>query len=132
MAKVQEADPNAINQFVEGTHITGNIECEKSIRIVGSLKGNLNTKGRAVVGKSGKVTGIIHCHNGEIEGTVDGKIIVSDLLSLKSTAVVNGEIVTSKLAIEPGAVLNATCDMSGKQTHQPQQNAPESREKAVK
>ncbi len=114
MAKVQEADPNAINHIVEGTIITGDIQAEKSIRVVGTLNGNLTTKGRAVIGRPGKVTGTIICNNGEVEGEVNGKIVVSDLLSLKATAVVTGEVITSKLAIEPGAILNATCDMSGK------------------
>lgn len=126
MAKIQEVDPNSINQIVEGTIIKGDIQSEKSIRLVGTLEGNLTTKGRAVIGKSGKVKGNIVCNNGEIEGRVDGKIMVNDLLSLKSTAVVNGEIITSKLAIEPGAILNATCDMSGNNQH------VEKREKGTK
>jgi cytoskeletal protein CcmA (bactofilin family) len=114
MAKVQETNINAVNHIVEGTTIIGDIQAEQSIRIDGTQRGNLTTKGRAIIGKTGKVSGNIVCNNADIEGSVDGKMVVSDLLSLKSTAIINGEVNTSKLAIEPGAILNATCDMSGK------------------
>ena len=40
-------------------------------------------------------------------------ITVSDLLSLKSTAKVQGDIVTKKLAIEPGATFTGSCSMGG-------------------
>jgi cytoskeletal protein CcmA (bactofilin family) len=36
---------------------------------------------------------------------------VSNLLTLKSTAVIEGEVTVSKLSIEPGATFNATCAM---------------------
>ena len=36
---------------------------------------------------------------------------VSELLVLKATAVINGDIVTGKLVIEAGAVFNGTCRM---------------------
>jgi cytoskeletal protein CcmA (bactofilin family) len=114
MAKVQESNPNAVNQIVQGTSVVGDVIAEQSIRIDGTLEGNLTTKGRAIVGKSGKVKGNIDCVNGDIEGTVTGTMKVDQLLSLKSTAVIEGEIATSQLSIEPGAIFNATCDMSGK------------------
>ena len=49
--------------------------------------------------------------DGEVEGTFEtsGKLV----LSLKSTAVVEGEVHVDKLSIEPGAVFNVTCTMKG-------------------
>ncbi len=113
MAKTPEIDPNIINQIVEGTIITGNIVSEKSIRIVGTLEGNLTTKGRAVIGKTGVVSGNIICQEGDIEGKVSGKIITYGLLSLRASAEVNSETYTKQLMVEPGAIINGTLDMSG-------------------
>jgi cytoskeletal protein CcmA (bactofilin family) len=42
---------------------------------------------------------------------VKGKIEVSELLVLKATAVINGDILTGKMVVEPGAVFNGTCKM---------------------
>ena len=72
---------------------------------------HLITKGKLAIGKSGIVRGNIRCKNSDVEGAVDGKIYVEELLSLKSTANIKGEVKTGKLAIEPGAILNATCTM---------------------
>ena len=48
-----------------------------------SLTGNLNTKGKIVIGPSGKVNGEVVCKNSEVSGTIEGRIIVSQLLILK-------------------------------------------------
>ncbi|HZJ21271.1 MAG TPA: polymer-forming cytoskeletal protein, partial [Pricia sp.] len=54
------------------------------------------------------------CVNADIEGSFNGELLVSDLLSLKSSAVIEGTVEVSKLAVEPGATFNATCSMKGK------------------
>ena len=113
MAKSTNGDPAVVNQIMAGTKIIGNIEATENIRIAGTLEGNLITQGKLVIGKSGIIRGNIKCKNSDIEGQVDGKIHVDELLSLKSTANIRGEVKTGKLAIEPGAILNASCEMGG-------------------
>jgi cytoskeletal protein CcmA (bactofilin family) len=115
MARNNEAAPDlAINRIVEGTAIEGDIRCESNIRIDGSFKGNLTTKGRLVIGPAGKIEGTIICQNAELEGLVKGKLSVQQLLSLKATARVDGDIFTDKLSIEPGATFTGACNMGAK------------------
>jgi cytoskeletal protein CcmA (bactofilin family) len=45
-------------------------------------------------------------------GKISGKVNVTEQLSLKASAVVEGEVNAKKLAIEPGAVFNVTCKMN--------------------
>jgi cytoskeletal protein CcmA (bactofilin family) len=104
----------AINRIVEGTTIEGEIKCESNIRIDGTFTGNLNTKGRLVIGPAGRIEGNIHCQNAEIEGWVKGKVMVQQLLSLKNSAKVEGDIFTDKLTIEPGANFTGACNMGAK------------------
>jgi len=66
-----------------------------------------------VVGKTGYIDGEIECENADFEGKFTGKLVVKDTLSLKSTAHIEGEVVTGKLTVEPGATFNATCSMKG-------------------
>lgn len=99
------------NQLIEGTVVKGDIFTEGNIKIDGQLIGTLETKGRVVVGEKGKIEGEIKCNNAQISGTMQGKIICTELLSLKSTVLFIGDIVTSKLAIEPGAKFSGTCSM---------------------
>lgn len=110
---------NAINRIVEGTVIEGEIRCESNIRIDGVFTGNIGTKGRLVVGPTGKIDGNVICQNAEIEGFIKGKIQVGQLLSLKTSARVEGDIFTDKLAIEPGAVFTGACSMGNKMKEAP-------------
>src|SRR5665811_338483 len=112
MAKYNETDNTTINLISNGTDITGDIKSNGDIRIDGSLTGNLNTKGKVVIGPTGKVKGEVICKNSEISGILEGKIVVGQLLNLKASSKINGEIVTAKLSIEPGAVFSGNCKMS--------------------
>ncbi|MBN1132439.1 MAG: polymer-forming cytoskeletal protein [Bacteroidales bacterium] len=97
-----------------GTTIEGAISSTENIRFDGILRGNLYTKGKVFIGESGTVTGEIKCKNCEVEGVIEGKIIVEELLSLRSVCKIFGDIKTGKLAIEPGAIFTGKCDMGGR------------------
>ena len=113
MARNQENETysNSINIIGNATNIVGDIISESDIRIDGNIKGTIQTKGRVVIGQSGIVIGNIICQNAEISGKVEGKINTTELLSLKSTSNITGEIYTGKLAIEPNAIFSGTCKM---------------------
>jgi len=112
MAKIyNENETNGINIIGIGTKITGDVNSNGDIRVDGSLSGKLITKGKVVIGETGKVKGEINCKNSDVEGSIEGKIIVSQLLSLKSKARINGDIIAAKLAIEPGCQFSGNCDM---------------------
>jgi len=112
MAKYNETDSTTINLVSNGTDITGDIKSNGDIRIDGSLTGSLNTKGKVVIGPTGKVNGEVVCKNSEVSGMIEGKIIVEQLLNLKASSKIFGDIATSKLSIEPGAKFSGTCKMS--------------------
>ena len=115
MAKnnISEAKPNTI---VSGTVIKGEISTNGDFRIDGKLIGSINCKGKIVVGQSGSIEGEIECQNADISGNIKARMQVEQLLSLKSTAVFNGDIITSKISIEPGAKFSGTCNMDGGST----------------
>jgi cytoskeletal protein CcmA (bactofilin family) len=112
MAKLIEGENNTINLIGVGTDIKGDIESSGDIRFDGTIKGNLKTKGKVVIGSTGVIQGEITCKNSDVEGKVEGKIEVQELLSLKSTSVLLGDIMARRLAIEPGAKFTGHCTMS--------------------
>ena len=129
MAKMGEAEnTNKINMIGVGTTIEGSITSNENIRFDGNLVGNLNTKGKVFIGQTGKVTGEIRCKNCEIEGVVDGKVVVTELLSLRSVSKLYGEIKTGKLAIEPGATFTGKCDMGAKKESNTEPTIPKPKE----
>jgi cytoskeletal protein CcmA (bactofilin family) len=101
----------SVNMVGTGTIINGDIQSKSDIRIDGILKGSVKTKGKLVVGPSGVVEGDVECENADVSGEIKAKITVSQLLSLKSTSKLNGDIITNKLSIEPGASFSGSCSM---------------------
>ncbi|MFW5805419.1 MAG: bactofilin family protein [Bacteroidales bacterium] len=122
MGKSQEVEANRLNIVGEGTSVNGDIKSDGDVRIDGVITGNSNIQGKLVIGNKGKVNGEIDCKNAEISGTVEGKLFVKELLSLKSSAVIKGDIKTTRLAIEPNAVFTGTCNMDGDKTKPGQVN----------
>lgn len=102
------------NRIEKNTKIKGDIVSEADFRIDGKLDGNVKTSGKVVIGKDGYIHGKVECVNADIEGSFNGELLVSDLLSLKSSAVIEGTVAVTKLAVEPGATFNASCTMKGK------------------
>jgi cytoskeletal protein CcmA (bactofilin family) len=99
------------NRVVEHTKISGDIVAEADIRFDGELIGNITTKGKVVLGPKSKVEGNITCKNIDIEGKFNGKLDVQEMLGIKKSAKISGEVLVGKLAIEPGAVFEASCEM---------------------
>ena len=101
----------AVNIIGVGTIITGDIHSKGDIRIDGTLKGSVKTSGKVVVGQAGIIEGDVECNNADVAGTLNAKISVTQLLSLKGTAKLTGDLVTNKLAIEPGAAFTGHCSI---------------------
>jgi cytoskeletal protein CcmA (bactofilin family) len=126
MAKItanNESPNQSINIISEGTKIKGDIVANGDIRIDGELLGNISAKGRLVIGPKGKIEGQIICNNIEISGCIKGKVTASELLTMKSTSQIIGDIVAGKLSVEPGSLFSGTCVMNGtKPLNEPEKN----------
>lgn len=99
------------NRIVEGTSIVGDIVSKADFRLDGELIGNFTSQGKLVVGQAGVVKGEIICNNADVEGIFHGKIKVLEVLNIKTTAEIHGEVIVGQLSIEPGADFTATCTM---------------------
>lgn len=102
------------NRIVEGTTIHGDIISPADFRLDGELIGNFTSNGKLVIGPAGSVKGDIICNMADIEGKFEGKIKVDNMLNVKESANIIGEVEIGKLSVEPGAIFNASCVMFSK------------------
>ena len=109
--RVAEEISTSSNNIGKGTFLQGNIETYGNIRIEGKVKGDVTSKAKVALGQSSQVEGNVIAQNADIEGEIKGRVEVTELLVLKSTAVVNGDIATGKMIVETGAVFNGSCKM---------------------
>ena len=83
-----------------------NSQIEGSIEVVGH--------GKLILERGSIVKGKIKANDLEIFGIVDGEIECSGLVSIRSSAEVKGQIISGRLVIYPGAIveMNATSQES--------------------
>lgn len=94
-----------------GTTLKGDISSNGDLRIDGKLIGNIHSTAKVVIGANGVVEGDINGVQADIMGRVNGTIKVKELLQLKASGTVNGNIHAGKLQIEPAATFNGACHM---------------------
>ncbi len=108
----KESEAISVNIINEGTHVKGDINTDSDIRFDGKLEGDLTSALKVVTGSQSSIIGNIVCNDGDISGIVQGNVSVKGTLTLKSTAKVTGDIIASKLIIEPDAYLSGHCSMT--------------------
>ena len=104
-------DAQISNRVLNGTEITGDIRSEGDFRIDGVIRGTVELKGKLVVGEKALVEGDVLCAHANISGKVKGRVVVSELLTLAASSKIEGDIQTSRLAVEPGAEFTGNCNM---------------------
>jgi len=118
MAQAQQQSGTLFNSLTAGSKIIGTVIADSDIRIDGVLEGELQCKGKVVVGEQGKIKGTVVCQNAEIMGLLDGKATIESMFALRATGSMIGDLKTRSLLIEPNAQFNGTCSM--KQAAEPQ------------
>ena len=112
-SKTDKTESLAVSASIigSGNTITGNIDAQGDIRVDGTVKGNIISKSKVLVGAEGVIEGNIQCREADIMGQVFGNIKTDEMLHLKGNAAVSGDINTAKLLIEPTVSFNGQCHM---------------------
>ncbi len=82
-----------------------------NLKINGEFTGSLETKGTLSIGSKATVDANITGDNIVIAGKVTGDILAHKMLTLMPTALLRGNISTSKLNIVEGAIFQGKCQM---------------------
>lgn len=99
------------NALSYGTVVKGEIKTEEDLRIDGKVEGNIECGGKVVIGPQAEIIGDINCQNVDIIGSINGKLQIKEIFTMRASGVFTGEVIAGSLEIEPGAVFNGTCKM---------------------
>lgn len=105
------AGGHALNSVVQGTVVEGSVNSKSDFRVDGTIKGKLFCDAKVIIGPTGLVEGEIRCKNAMVEGRFEGTLNVSELLNIRESAKVSGDVTTNKLIVQSGAIYNVTCNM---------------------
>ncbi len=95
----------------KGSEFEGKLTFEGTVRIDGKFKGEIFSDANLIVGESGKVEADIKVNELTVKGEIVGNIIARSRVTIKSPAVVRGNINTPNLVIEEGVTFEGHCVM---------------------
>jgi len=96
----------------KGSAVDGTLKVQSSLRVDGRIKGQVSTTDSLVIGKDGEIEGEIRVKNAIVGGKIKGKIFASGKVVLESKSSFYGELKTSKLVIDEGAIFEGVCSMT--------------------
>ena len=82
-----------------------------NLRINGSFEGKLDTRGNLTIGENAKVKANINGDRIIVAGKVTGDIRATNSLSIIAPAVVQGNVITPRLSVTEGAILEGQVSM---------------------
>ena len=98
-----------------GTTFKGDILTTKSLRIDGILIGNIKEAANVVVGEAAQVRGSITANYVVVDGIVEGNITANECIELLNKSKVTGDLTTTILSINEGAVFKGKSSMLEKE-----------------
>jgi cytoskeletal protein CcmA (bactofilin family) len=114
--------PDKLNRLVEGTKIIGDLTTDSNIRVDGEVVGNINCAGKVVIGETALIKGNLSCNEADVEGMIEGDLIIEALLVLREKSKISGNIATSKIEIHQGAIFLGNCEMGARKNTGANQN----------
>lgn len=97
--------------ILEGTTFEGKLTFNDKMRLDGIFKGEIQSKGQLIIGKTAKVTGDIEVGECIILGEMTGTIKKCDHLQIEEGGKLTADINVLKLEIKPGALFDGQCKM---------------------
>jgi cytoskeletal protein CcmA (bactofilin family) len=95
--------------------LTGELSGAEDLLVEGKVQGKLRLAQNAVfVGAKGRVSADVQARMIEIEGEVDGHLSADELIVLRKSARVRGDLSSPRVVIEDGAKFKGTIDMEPK------------------
>jgi cytoskeletal protein CcmA (bactofilin family) len=109
--------------------IKGDISGAESLFVDGRIEGTVNIpEHRVTVGRNGVVTADVNAREVVIMGKVQGNIICSDRLDIRSEGSVTGDVVVQRISVEDGAILKGSVQVQAASEQKHKQNQQQRQE----
>jgi len=116
-AKQQTPGIGAATAFLgRGAKIVGTISFDGPAQIEGEVEGEITSTDTLTVGKTATLKASIKGATVIVHGQVTGNIEASSRLELVAPSRVDGDVITTTLVVQEGAVLNGRCQMGSAKT----------------
>ena len=96
----------------EHTSFEGTLKTEGSVRLLGTIQGEIESKSAIIVEEKAHVTARLTAQQVTIAGQVDGQIVCEGRVEIRPTGRVTGEINAGALIVQEGAYFDGNSKMA--------------------
>jgi len=96
----------------EHTSFEGTLKTEGAVRLLGSVQGEIESKGTIIVEEKAHVTARLKAAQVTVAGHVDGQIYCEGRVEIRPTGHVTGEINAGALIVQEGAYFDGNSKMA--------------------
>ncbi|MGQ0811121.1 MAG: bactofilin family protein [Nitrospiraceae bacterium] len=114
MKKVAFAEEENITLLAKGVELKGEIRVEGTVRIDGTMDGEIRTQGTVMVGEEGLVKGTVNAGILINGGKVKATVTVTEKLQLLKSGILIGEVHAPVFIIDEGGQFQGVSDMKVK------------------
>ena len=108
---VSSAEPRLVGHLHKGSRITGQLAFDGSVRIDGSVEGEIRCLETLTIGEGAEVRARISSRVVIIRGKVEGNVTAKDRVELLTPGRLFGNVSTPRLIITEGVVFDGDCSM---------------------
>ena len=94
------------------TVLEGKLVTKASVRITGTVIGDVRADGVVVLTKTGKIEGTIEADSIIVAGVVKGNMSIRDKVNVEATGEIYGDIITKKFVIDEESIFQGNCIMN--------------------
>jgi cytoskeletal protein CcmA (bactofilin family) len=105
------SEPRLVGHLHKGSRITGQLAFEGSVRIDGSVEGEIRCLETLTIGEGAEVRARISSRVVIIRGKVEGNVTAKDKIELLAPGRLFGNVSTPRLIITEGVVFDGDCSM---------------------
>jgi len=97
----------------EEAYVHGQLAAKGSLRVEGSVEGDITDAVSVEIGKKGRVKGNVAAETVSVAGEIEGDIVASRTVEILAQSRLHGNIRTPNLRVEDGAFFEGSCSMRG-------------------
>ena len=101
----QQSDGKVISIVGADMTMEGDSETDGSLRIEGTIRGDVRAGKSVVIGKDGVLEGSLYTQEAVIAGRVLGAVYAKSHLVLQATSEISGEVQAGRMQVEEGSAL---------------------------
>ena len=107
----KQATTNGKTIIGRDAHFKSEISFKNNLQILGSYEGQITTTGNLEVSSEAEVNADIKAGSIIVDGSIQGNLDASDIIELKTTSHVRGDITCERLIMVEGASFEGQCQV---------------------